>query len=211
MSGGLMQLVDHGAQDIYLTSNSQITYFSTTSQFNPYAIPDDHVDKIKNVKNMNDFLQIFMYKYIREKDRNGDDYYLMMAKQGVLDVMIVLENKCNWNMETKNLKNKDAYALAIENEHNDVIEYLEKNDKCKSEGKKIFPLDVSKQISINDKCIICHDELCDNDIICQCENNHYVHKKCIAICVSTCGSYSNISCPYCKQEMLKKSAIILKN
>ena len=69
MTGGLMQLVAYGAQDVYLTGNPQITFFKTVYRRHT----NFSIETIENSMNGN---IAFGNRFNTKFNRNGDQSFL---------------------------------------------------------------------------------------------------------------------------------------
>lgn len=226
LGGGLMQLIAYGAQDVYLTGNSQQTYFKVVyRRHTNFAIEGvfnddreyfekDHLKLLKHVKNLEDFKYVMSNECLKHVDDLGNNYYLIMCNLGIIEILKYLEEDCEFDPNVKNDNMERAYDLAIKNMDIKLMEYLEKNDKYT--GLTLFELDKTEECE--EICIICKEAVEKDDIYCKCEFNHVIHKKCclmneqiknrLPVCMDVTAYTTNdhvVECLCCKNNLIKKS------
>ena len=232
IGGGLMELVAYGAQDVYLTGNTQMTYFKTKytngynygTQWNSFlsdssdyhqlvdVFENDHLEQLKLIENLEDFKKIMLENYEKYTDRRGYNYYMLMSELGIIDVLKYLE-ELGYDPNVVDINKRKVYDIALEEINIELMEYLEKNKKYT--GSVLFRTSEKKQC--DEKCMICQYDIKKDDIYCQCEHGHIIHKECCLLNEqynNRLPSYMHeiifdknytVECLYCKKNMLDKS------
>ena len=81
---------------------------------------------LKYIENLDQFKDsLNEISNIHKTDYESNDFYLLAAKYGHLDIMKYLENEHEWDVNTKNIFKDDAYLLATEGGHIHIMKYLQ--------------------------------------------------------------------------------------